>query len=101
MIFIVTRLGDGRVYSCGIGDQGQLGMGHAHVDYLDTPTLIEGLVNHKVTALSCGITHSGVISGENEMSQILCALYSRACSVSILLFTLLVSAHSWLVHTPG
>ena len=86
------------MYSCGIGDQGQLGMGHAHVDYLDTPTLIEGLVNHKVTALSCGTTHSGVISGEDEMSRMhTCTLYCRACSVR----TVLCFVHSCLVHTPS
>ena len=71
------------MYSCGVGDQGQLGMGYAHLESLDTPTPIEGLVDHKVTCISCGTTHSGIVSGElcnSCMAAPLCLRHSKHTS---------------------
>jgi alpha-tubulin suppressor-like RCC1 family protein len=52
---------DGRVFSWGYGEDGQLGHGDTN-DYLQ-PTQIQGLARLSVTQVECGHSHSGAIAG--------------------------------------
>lgn len=67
-------LDDGRVYSCGSNDLGQLG----HTKSRKKPELIDGLSSHKIAHVACGRHHTLVLSkwgdvfswGHNALRQL-------------------------------
>src|ERR1019366_6988494 len=55
-------IADGKIYSFGWNEFGQLGLGDINVRYY--PTLIPGLINLNVSYISCGSKHTAVIADE-------------------------------------
>lgn len=51
---------DGKVFSCGSNDYGQLGLGHTQSK--KTPSMVSGLNDYFVTHLCCGSAHSIALS---------------------------------------
>lgn len=51
---------DGKVFSCGSNDYGQLGLGH--IQSRKTPSIVTGLKDYFVTHLCCGSAHSIALS---------------------------------------
>ena len=56
-----------RLYTCGWGEAGQLGLGPAFDSRVSTPTAVEELDGLSVSAVSCGSRHTLVVSGAGEL----------------------------------
>ena len=63
--FSIFVTDNGIIMSCGRGDSGALG----HGDYKDSqkPKLIEGLLSHDVVTVSCGESHTVVLTSDNSV----------------------------------
>ena len=49
------------LYSFGLNDRGQLGLGDTKVRW--SPTLVESLSHVKIKHVSCGSSHAGIVTG--------------------------------------
>ena len=56
----------GRVFSMGLNDSGQLGLG-VNEEYVTEPTLVPGLEGKTVTDIAAGRDHSAVVTSEGEV----------------------------------
>jgi X-linked retinitis pigmentosa GTPase regulator len=55
----------GHLYCMGSNSDGKLGIGDKSVSFSSSPCLVESLANYKLTKLSCGWSHTAVITSEN------------------------------------
>ena len=63
--FTLALADDGRVYSWGVSDKGQLGHGNRY--NLDEPKLINGLLDVFITKIVCGHNHSLALTSEGQV----------------------------------
>lgn len=63
--FTLALTKDGKVYSFGKNESGQLGLGHN--EHEQTPTLIETFKGIKIKRISCGINHAGVVTEDGDV----------------------------------
>ena len=61
----VALTADGRVFSCGVGDDGQLGLGDQQGSYI--PRLCRSLQGTKVTQIAAGARHSCAVTDDGSL----------------------------------
>ena len=55
------------IYSMGSNSDGRLGLGDKSIAYTSYPLLLESLIGHKITQVSCGGSHTAAITHEGEL----------------------------------
>lgn len=65
--FSLILTDEGQVFSCGICDFGQLGLGSSTERYTLVPTLIRSLRKKKVVSISAGQYHAGCVTEDGEV----------------------------------
>lgn len=60
-ILLLALTSDGKLFSFGENESGQLGLGHD--ESCVHPTLIESLKDVKISQISCGSEHAGAVTG--------------------------------------